>query len=99
MHWRVTGDAAFAADFFNKYINGTEWFEPWKTAAGKSGGLVLKKNEKRRQTWLGNVQFKDGMVIGSSTIIGTQLYMETGLDTDDQLNCRSENRYQPQANC
>ncbi len=77
----VTGDAAFAADFFNKYINGTESFN-YKPLLAKAG-LVLKRTEEGRP-WLGNVQFKDGMVIGSSTIIGTPLY-EAGLDTDDQL--------------
>lgn len=81
---QVTNDKAFATGFFNKYVNGHEFFsyQPLLSKAGFS----LKKPYAGK-AWIGNVQYRetaDGLNIASNTVIGTPLYT-AGLDIDDQL--------------
>ena len=78
-----TKDKAFAASFFEKYINGHQSFDyaPFMQKAG----MILKK-QFAGQAWLGDNRYEDGisLKITSNTIIGTPLY-EAGLDIDDQI--------------
>ncbi|MDQ6480244.1 PDZ domain-containing protein [Dyadobacter sp. LHD-138] len=77
----VTGDKAFALDFFKKYVNGHESFDytPWF----QNAGLTLKK-EFEGQAWLGNLRYNGELVIAANTIKGTPAY-QAGLDIDDQI--------------
>ena len=79
----VTGDSAFAKDFFKKYVNGFESFD--YSPLFKKAGMILKK-EFEGQAWLGNIRYKENaeLVIASNTIVNTPLY-DAGLDIDDQI--------------
>jgi predicted metalloprotease with PDZ domain len=80
----VTGDKAFAEDFFKKYVNGHESFS--YAPLLEKAGLVLKKAEEGK-AWIGRVQYKEattGLSIITNTVIGTALY-NAGIDVDDIL--------------
>lgn len=80
----VTGDAAFADDFFQKYVHGSEL--PDYAAQLKSAGLLLRLKEKDAP-WIGRIDasFKKGKAtLNRRTLVGTPLY-EAGLDKNDVL--------------
>lgn len=79
---QVTGDKAFAADFFTRYVNGHESFN-YKPLL-ELAGLTLKKPGAGK-AWIGQVRYEEGTTtINSNTIIGTPLY-EAGLDYEDVM--------------
>jgi predicted metalloprotease with PDZ domain len=79
---QVTGDKAFAADFFTRYVNGHESFN-YKPLL-ELAGLTLKKPGAGK-AWIGQVRYEEGTTtINSNTIIGTPLY-EAGLDYEDVI--------------
>ena len=80
----VTGDAAFAADFFDRYIRGRD--VPDYEALLAHAGLLLRKANPGRPT-LGQAQIRyDGgqAHLVSGTLVGTPLY-EAGLDRGDRI--------------
>lgn len=77
----VTGDKAFASDFFKKYVNGHESFD--YAPLFQNAGLTLRK-EFEGQAWLGNLRYNGELVIAANTIKGTPVY-QAGLDIDDQI--------------
>jgi len=80
----VTGDSAFAADFFDRYIRGRD--VPDYEALLAHAGLLLRKANPGRPT-LGQVQIRyDGgqAYLVSGTLVGTPLY-EAGLDRGDRI--------------
>ena len=80
----LTGDAAFAADFFDRYIRGRD--VPDYEALLAHAGLLLRKANPGRPT-LGQAQIRyDGgqAHLVSGTLIGTPLY-EAGLDRGDRI--------------
>jgi len=79
----VSGDKIFAADFFNKYVNGHASFD--YAPLFKKAGMILKK-EFEGQAWIGNPRFKENseLVIAGNTITNTPLY-DAGIDIDDSI--------------
>ena len=80
----VTGDSAFAADFFDRYIRGRD--VPDYEALLAHAGLLLRKANPGRPT-LGQAQIRyDGgqAYLVSGTLVGTPLY-EAGLDRGDRI--------------
>lgn len=80
----LTGDAAFAADFFGRYIRGRD--VPDYEALLAQAGLLLRKANPGRPT-LGQAQIRyDGgqAHLVSGTLVGTPLY-EAGLDRGDRI--------------
>ena len=79
---QVTGDKAFAADFFTRYVTGHESFN-YKPLLERAG--LQLKIQQAGKAWLGPVQFEEGnTTISSNTVIGTPLYI-AGLDNDDVI--------------
>src|SRR5205814_7313759 len=81
---RYSGDRAFAADFFNRFIRGHDVpvYEPLLAPAG----LVMRRAAPG-SPYLGNQQITydaHGATITSVTTIGTPLY-EAGLDRNDRI--------------
>ncbi|MCF0055675.1 M61 family metallopeptidase [Dyadobacter sp. CY356] len=79
----VTGDKAFAAGFFKKYIYGHESYD-YAPLLQKAGFFLKKQFEG--QAWMGNVRYKQNseLVISANTTVGTPLY-KAGADIDDQI--------------
>ena len=80
----VTGDSAFAADFFDRYIRGRD--VPDYEALLAHAGLLLRKANPGRPT-LGQAQIRYGgghAYLASGTLVGTPLY-EAGLDRGDRI--------------
>jgi predicted metalloprotease with PDZ domain len=80
----TSGDAAFAAEFFDRYIEGREVVD-YARLLGRAG-LVLRPRSPQR-AWLGNVEFQfteDGARLTTPTLVATPLY-QAGLDKDDLL--------------
>jgi predicted metalloprotease with PDZ domain len=80
----VTGDAAFAKDYFKKYIYGHDAVD-YSPLLAPAGFLIRKAAEGK--AYAGNPSFQEkegGLIITSNTIRGTSLY-EAGLDIDDKL--------------
>lgn len=80
----VTGDAAFAREFFASYIEGGDLpdFEPLLAQAGLRAVSVNPE-----KTSLGRVQFEekgDALVVASTTLIGTPLY-DAGIGQGDEI--------------
>lgn len=80
----VTGDKAFADEFFAQYIEagGLPDFAPLLAQAG----LELRK-AKAGEAWAGPVDFdvaENAVTLDGATIAGTPLY-EAGLDRDDEI--------------
>lgn len=79
-----TGDAAFAADFFARYVRGSEL--PDYEALLENAGLALRPRAPEA-AFLGLVQLEPvggGFRIGSATQIGSPLY-DAGLDRGDVI--------------
>ncbi|MBE9463015.1 M61 family metallopeptidase [Dyadobacter subterraneus] len=79
----VTGDKAFAAGFFKKYIYGHESYD-YAPLLQKAGFFLKKQFDG--QAWIGNVRYKQNseLVIAANTTIDTPLY-KGGVDIDDQI--------------
>ncbi len=80
----VSGDVAFARDFFARYIHGHEAADYRRLLA--HAGLVMRPTATGR-AWLGEVRLDDraGAVrIASQPHIGSPLY-EAGVDVDDEV--------------
>lgn len=81
---RVTGDAAFAADFFRRYIEGQEAVD-YAALLAQAGFLVRPAAPGR--AWLGDAAWRaerGGLVLQAGPLVGTPLY-EAGLDRADRL--------------
>jgi len=81
---RVTGDAAFATDFFNRYIEGRE-AAPYAELL-RQGGFVLRPSRAGR-AWIGDVglRYEAGKAaVTGVTPIGSPLYA-AGVDRNDRL--------------
>jgi predicted metalloprotease with PDZ domain len=80
---KVTGDQAFADDFFRRYVTGQESpdFAPLFAAAG----FRMQPPDSSR-AWLGaSIRVNDGAAeLRGNTLIGTPLY-EAGLDRGDRI--------------
>ena len=80
----VTGDRAFARDFFTRYIRGRDVVD-YKALLANAGFLL--RPAKPGAAFLGNVQAdfsQAGMTIRGSTQIGSPLY-QAGLDAGDLI--------------
>jgi predicted metalloprotease with PDZ domain len=80
----VSGDAAFARDFFARYIEGREVAEYGRLLQG--AGLVLRPARPGR-AWLGDVQFEEragALHVASAPSIGSPAYA-AGLDLGDEI--------------
>lgn len=79
----VTGDAAFAADFFDRYIEGHDVVD-YEALLAHAGFLVRQAHPGR--PWLGApVAMEEGRtVVAAGTLVGSPLY-EAGLDRGDVL--------------
>jgi predicted metalloprotease with PDZ domain len=79
----LTKDPAFAADFFKKYIYGTEKNNYAELLL--NAGLVLRKaNPGKAFAGFGKINLLDGKLILGQTLMGTPAY-EAGLDVDNVL--------------
>jgi predicted metalloprotease with PDZ domain len=80
----VSGDRAFANDFFDRYIQGREVVD-YETLLGKAGLLLRKRNPRR--AWIGPLRLSveaGSARVSSPTIEGTPAYA-AGLDEDDEV--------------
>ena len=80
----VSGDPAFARDFFSRYITGNEAPDFARLLA--PGGFVLRPVAPGR-AWLGGVRLEErsGVLrVASAPAFGTPLYV-AGLDLDDEV--------------
>jgi predicted metalloprotease with PDZ domain len=80
----VSGDAAFARDFFQRYIEGREVVDYQSLLA--SAGIAVRKVAPGAPT-VGGVRMVDsatGVRVGSATPFGSPLY-EAGVDRDDLI--------------
>ena len=80
----VSGDSAFANEFFDKYIEGRDVVD-YEALLGKAG-MLLRRGGQRRP-WIGplNLNFDRGAArIASPTIEDTPVYA-AGLDEDDEV--------------
>ena len=80
----VTGDTAFARDFFRRYVTGSALPE-YPALLAQAGFLVRPARPGR--AWLGDARFTvadGGLVLAAATTIGTPLY-EAGLDAGARL--------------
>ena len=80
----VTGDIAFAAEFFANYVQGHKLvnYEELLTRAG-----LLLRRAKEDEAWIGRLQFKfekDKAIVETSTLSGSPLY-QAGLDHGDNV--------------
>ena len=79
----VTGDAAFAADFFDRIVKGRELpdFAPLLAQAG----VAMERDETKAYAGVIQLQAEDGVAtLASATAPGTALY-EAGLDRGDEI--------------
>lgn len=80
----VTGDQAFADDFFARYIQGHEAVD-YEALLAHAGILVRKAAADRPTLGQAFFQVRDNrLVVTSSTLIDTPLY-EAGIDRGDQI--------------
>jgi predicted metalloprotease with PDZ domain len=80
----VSGDRAFADEFFDRYIQGHEVVD-YETVLGKAGLLLRRRSPGRG--WIGPLplSFDQGRAqVSSPTIEGTPAYV-AGLDQDDEI--------------
>ncbi len=77
----TTHDAAFAQDFFSKYVNGHTSFD-YASLLSKAGFVLKKINEGK--AWIGNFSFSERTKLSRVTIKGTPLYT-AGLDIGDEI--------------
>lgn len=75
----VTGDAAFAREFFANYIRGRK-LPDYEALLAKAGFLLRETGAEKASLGPARLRFtKDGAVIESGTLIGSPLY-DAGLD-------------------
>ena len=80
----VSGDAAFARDFFDRYVRGSEL--PDYTRLLSAAGFVLRPAQAQ-QAWMGDTRlsgFEGEVVVAGPTTFGTPMYA-LGLDAGDRL--------------
>jgi predicted metalloprotease with PDZ domain len=80
----VSGDRAFAAEFFDRYVQGHDVVD-YQSLLGRAGLLLRKRNAGR--PWIGPVRLRfarGGPQIAAPTLAGTPAYV-AGLDQDDEL--------------
>jgi len=80
----VTNDPAFAADFFDRYIRGTQVPDYARLMDGM--GVTLTESNADRG-WIGGGQLApsdDGLTVGSNTLAGDPLYL-AGIDRGDLI--------------
>jgi predicted metalloprotease with PDZ domain len=80
----LTGDAAFAREFFSRYVHGND--VPDFEALLASAGMVLRRSRPVSAT-IGRVGLRygqDGAVIADYTTVGTPIY-DAGLDQGDRI--------------
>jgi predicted metalloprotease with PDZ domain len=80
----VSGDRAFADEFFDRYIQGREVVD-YETLLGRAGMLLRKRYPRR--AWIGPVRLsidRGGARIASPTIEDTPAHV-AGLDQDDEI--------------
>jgi predicted metalloprotease with PDZ domain len=81
---RVTGDRAFAEDFYRRYVAGHDVVD-YETLLGRAGLLLRKANPGQPTLGRANIQFTNGEArIMGPTLIGSPLY-EAGLDRGDRI--------------
>jgi predicted metalloprotease with PDZ domain len=81
---KLTGDTAWANDYFARYITGRE--VPDYTALAARAGVVVRK-ARAGQAWIGDVQFRaDGgkVTVGSTVLQGSPAYA-AGLEQGDRV--------------
>ena len=81
----VSGDRAFADDFFDRYIQGRDVVD-YETLLGKGGAAVEKTESEARVDWTAAAEFRSRRRprVSSPTIEGTPAYA-AGLDQDDEV--------------
>lgn len=80
----VSGDEAFARDFFDRYVFGREAID-YETLLGRVGVLVRKADPERATLGSAFLQVQDGQLrIANSTPVGSPYY-EAGLDRGDAI--------------
>ncbi|WP_316830522.1 M61 family metallopeptidase [Pedobacter aquatilis] len=79
----LTKNPAFAADFFKRYIYGTEKND-YAALLLKAGFVLRKANAGKAYAGFGRLTFEGGKVVLPQTIQGTPAY-NAGLDVDDVL--------------
>jgi predicted metalloprotease with PDZ domain len=80
----VSGDRAFAGEFFDRYIQGREVVD-YEALLGRAGMLLRTRNPRR--AWIGplRLSFDGGRArVSSPTIEDTPAYL-AGLDEDDEI--------------
>ena len=77
----TTNDAAFAQDFFSKYVNGHTSFD--YAALLNKAGFILKKITEGK-AWIGNFSFSEKTKLSRVTVKGSPLYI-TGVDVGDEI--------------
>lgn len=81
---RVTGDRAFAEDFFRRYVAGHEVFD-YETLLGHAGLLLRKANPGRASLGRAQLRYADGeAILTAGTLIGSPLY-QAGLSRGDRI--------------
>jgi predicted metalloprotease with PDZ domain len=81
---QVSGDRAFADDFFDRYVQGREVLD-YEALLGQAGLVLRKRNPGG--AWIGPLPLKAGtgsVRVASPTIEGTPVYA-AGLDEDDEV--------------
>jgi predicted metalloprotease with PDZ domain len=79
---RVTGDRAFAADWFRRHVHGRE-LPDFTRLLAQAGVLVRPANPGA--PWVGPVRDEEGRVlVAGQTLVGSPLY-EAGLDRGDRI--------------
>jgi predicted metalloprotease with PDZ domain len=79
---RITGDAAFAEEFFSRYIRGREVVD-YEQLLSRAGFVLRKRNPGR--PWIGPAAFdfgSSGARVNAPTLEDTPLY-QAGVDRDD----------------
>src|SRR4030095_13057300 len=77
----VAGDAAFARDFFARYIQGHEVAD-YARLLGRAGFVVRKRHAGR--AWLGDLRFETGARLATLVSPAWPIY-QTGIDQDGEL--------------
>ena len=84
----VAGDAAFAREFFARYIDGNDVVD--YAALLEHAGLVLRPAAPD-EAWLGAVAFGAGMAVTAPTAYGSPLH-EAGVERDDVVRMLDQRR-------
>jgi predicted metalloprotease with PDZ domain len=81
---KVSGDRAFAHDFFQRYVEGHDVAD-YATLLSRAGFALRKRNPGR--AWLGDIRFdtRDGRLRVTNLVTATWPAYAAGLDQDDEL--------------